>query len=240
MQWQLKAKGRLFHSGLPHRAINSIELASEAMRIIQDRFYDDFPPRPEEEALGFSTGSTMKPTQVACAPGSTNQICPECTLSGDIRLSPFYDVAKVMEAIESYVADLNEAIEDVPTRGAWSKFVLPPEVDAEVKRGSLELKWTTSMSDALLYEGVACSLTSEGHKALVQATREVLGCAKPYSASGSLPLVRSMSKAGFDLQITGFGLMSKYHALNECCEVSGMCKGYEIVLRTISLLEMTA
>merc|ERR1719375_1652293 len=75
MQWQLKAKGRLFHSGLPHRAINSIELASEAMRIIQDRFYDDFPPRPEEEALGFATGSTMKPTQVACAPGSTNQIC---------------------------------------------------------------------------------------------------------------------------------------------------------------------
>ena len=42
--WTIKFKGRLFHSGLPHRGINSIELASEAMAYIQRRFYEDFPP----------------------------------------------------------------------------------------------------------------------------------------------------------------------------------------------------
>ena len=42
--WTLQVKGRLFHSGLPHKGINSIELASEAMAYIQRRFYEDFPP----------------------------------------------------------------------------------------------------------------------------------------------------------------------------------------------------
>ena len=37
--WQLQAKGKLFHSGLPHKAINAIELASEAVKYIQDEFY---------------------------------------------------------------------------------------------------------------------------------------------------------------------------------------------------------
>lgn len=66
LQWHLKATGRLFHSGLPHRGINSFELASEAMAIVQRRFYEDFPPHSEEARYGFATPSTMKPTQVEC------------------------------------------------------------------------------------------------------------------------------------------------------------------------------
>ena len=42
--WTILFRGRLFHSGLPHKGINSIELASEAMAYIQRRFYEDFPP----------------------------------------------------------------------------------------------------------------------------------------------------------------------------------------------------
>ena len=42
--WTIHVRGRLFHSGLPHKGINSIELASEAMAYIQRRFYEDFPP----------------------------------------------------------------------------------------------------------------------------------------------------------------------------------------------------
>ena len=44
VMWKIHVKGRLFHSGLPHKGINSIELASEAMAYIQQRFYEDFPP----------------------------------------------------------------------------------------------------------------------------------------------------------------------------------------------------
>lgn len=57
-------------------------------------------------------------------------------------------------------------------------------------------------------EGIACHLKSEGNAALVAATREVLGEAKPYSICGSLPLVRNLQRGGFDVQMTGFGLMS--------------------------------
>lgn len=42
--WTLRVDGRLFHSGLPHKGINSLELAMEAVKHIQTRFYEDFPP----------------------------------------------------------------------------------------------------------------------------------------------------------------------------------------------------
>ncbi len=91
-QWELKATGRLFHSGLPHKGINSIEFASEAMAEIQESFYRDFPPCPEQEKYGYAVGSSMKPTQIQCSEGGLNQIPPWCKISGDIRLVPFYDM----------------------------------------------------------------------------------------------------------------------------------------------------
>lgn len=46
--WKLSAKGKLFHSGLPHKAINSMELAMEALSVIQKRFYEDFSAHKDE------------------------------------------------------------------------------------------------------------------------------------------------------------------------------------------------
>lgn len=88
-QWKLTAKGRLFHSGIPHKAINPLEMAMEALIVIQRRFYEDFPPHPDEVKYSFHTSSTIKPTQWECPPGSLNQIPGECSISGDIRLTPF-------------------------------------------------------------------------------------------------------------------------------------------------------
>ena len=42
--WTLRTEGRLFHSGLPHKGINSIELGMEAIAYVQNKFYQDFPP----------------------------------------------------------------------------------------------------------------------------------------------------------------------------------------------------
>ena len=42
--WTLRAEGRLFHSGLPHKGINSLELAMEAIAYIQNKFYQEYPP----------------------------------------------------------------------------------------------------------------------------------------------------------------------------------------------------
>jgi len=240
MSWSIKCSGRVFHSGFPHKGINSIELASEVVSAVQNRFYEEFPPHPGEDGYQFSVGSTMKPTQMECAKGSLNQICPECTVSGDIRLSPFYEVEDVKEAIEQFVKDINDELDSLPTRGSWSKFVLPESVEVqagELRKGKAELKWQGDMDTFKLYAGIACNLESEGHKALVQACRETYASVKPFSVNGSLPLVKMMQKQGFDIQLCGFGLMSVYHGVNEYCTLQDMTKAHEVLLRTMCLLE---
>jgi len=241
MAWSLKCKGRLIHSGFPQKGINSIELANQVCSYVQQRFYEDFPPLAAEEAYGFSSGSNMKPTQIECAKGSMNQICPETTVSGDIRLSPFYDVEDVKSAIEGYVSELNHgAIDLLPTLGSWSKYELAPDVPlqpGELRRGVVELKWQGDMDTFKLYAGFAAKLDSEGHKALVQACREARNDVKPFSVNGSLPLVKMMQKEGFDIQLCGFGLMSVYHGVNEYCTMDDMVKAYEVMLRVLCLLE---
>jgi acetylornithine deacetylase len=202
-QWHLKATGRLFHSGLPHRGINSLELVSEAMAVIQRRFYEDFPPHEQEELYKFATPSTMKPTQVECAKGALNQLPPWTTISGDIRLTPFYDPITVMNKVNEYVAELNQNMESIPTRGPCSKYTLQGGDDVDITRGTLEMKWGEDVAGILQMEGIACDLKSPGLQALIDATAQVKGEAKPYAITGSLPLVKQMQKQGFDIQITG-------------------------------------
>lgn len=243
LSWSLTCSGRLFHSGFPNKGINSIELACEAVTLVQERFYADFPPHPAEEEYQFATGSHLKPTQVECARGSLNQICPETTISGDIRLSPFYEVEDVMAHVEQYVKDLNEDMGQLPNRGPWSSYVLPESVQVqpnELKRGKVALKWHGGIETFRLYAGIAVQLESEGHKALVQSCRETYASVKPFSISGSLPLVRMMQKSGFDIQLCGFGLMSVYHGVNEYCTLSDMQKAYEVIARVVCLLEVVS
>lgn len=240
LTWSVKCKGRLFHSGFPNKGINSIELAAEVVTAIQNRFYDDFPGHPDELNYQFATGSSMKPTQIECTKGSLNQICPETIVTGDIRLSPFYEVEDVVKAIEGYVEDLNQDMEYLPKRGPWSSFVLAPDVPTqpnELRRGKVELVWQGDLETWKLYAGIAVRLDSEGHKALVQAIRETTAAVKPFSISGSLPLVRNMQKAGFDIQLCGFGLMTVYHGVNEYCTLADMGKAHEVLARIVALLE---
>jgi len=98
--WSLKVHGRLFHSGLPHKSVNPIELGTVAIQEILRRFYEQFPAHPREKDYNYLVSSSMKPTQVECARGSLNQIPPFCTFSGDIRLTPFYDIKDVKTTIE--------------------------------------------------------------------------------------------------------------------------------------------
>ena len=50
-------------------------------------------------------------------------------------------------------------------------------------------------------------------------------------------LVRDLQRGGFDVQMTGFGLMTSYHADNECCKLSDMGKGFRVLLGVIAELE---
>eukprot|EP00211_Chloroparvula_japonica_P002561 CAMPEP_0119119090 /NCGR_PEP_ID=MMETSP1310-20130426/734_1 /TAXON_ID=464262 /ORGANISM="Genus nov. species nov., Strain RCC2339" /LENGTH=437 /DNA_ID=CAMNT_0007108505 /DNA_START=115 /DNA_END=1428 /DNA_ORIENTATION=- len=227
LDWTIRVSGKLFHSGLPHKAINSIELGMEALNQIQTRFYKDFPPHPREAEYKFATPSTMKPTQIKCSPGSSNQIPPWCEMSGDIRLTPFYEVEKCIASVESYVKDINDNINSLPVRGGASKYELPEEN----LKGKVELIWNGEP-----YKGIACSIESQGFKALESATKEIIGEAKPYSIGGSLPLVKELQDEGFDVQICGYGKSEAYHADNEYALLSDMKNAHRVFCSVIQQL----
>jgi len=224
MTWELTAAGKLFHSGFPHKAINAIELGMEAVKYIQDRFYVDFPAGKQEEAYKFETGSSIKPTQISCPPGGTNQIPGSCTITGDIRLTPFFDVDVVKAKVASYVSDLD--VTTLPRRG-WSHY----ELKHEELKGAVTLKWLGHP-----YKGVACNLQSLGYRALYGAIETVRGEVKPFSLTGSLPCIRDLQDAGFDVQVCGFGRMSSYHANDECGSLKEFGQGFAICARMIDTL----
>ena len=53
-----------------------------------------------ELSFYLSFSNTHTHTQVECARGSLNQIPPHATFSGDIRLTPFYDIKDVKTKVE--------------------------------------------------------------------------------------------------------------------------------------------
>lgn len=53
-----------------------------------------------------------------------------------------------------------------------------------------------------------------GFKALCEAFTAVTGDCKPYSITGSLPCIRDLQEAGFDVQTLGFGKLAAYHSNN--------------------------
>ncbi|CAN8274744.1 unnamed protein product [Cochlearia groenlandica] len=250
--WKLHVTGKLFHSGLAHKAINAMELGMEGLKEIQSRFYRDFPPHPQEKVYGFATPSTMKPTQWSYPGGGINQIAGECTVSGDVRLTPFYDVDEVMKKLQEYVDDINSNIEKLATRGPVSKYVLPDEnlrgrfgfflltlyiLAFRILKSLLIVSCRLTLSFDEASAGVACNLDSRGFHVLCKATEEVVGHVKPYSITGTLPLIRDLKDEGFDVQTSGYGLMATYHAKNEYCLLTDMCQGYDVFVRIISELE---
>uniref|UniRef100_A0A3Q7HRC7 Acetylornithine deacetylase n=3 Tax=Solanum lycopersicum TaxID=4081 RepID=A0A3Q7HRC7_SOLLC len=225
--WELVVTGKGFHSGLPNKAINALELGMEALKEIQTRFYRDFPPHPKEVIYKFEAPSTMKPTQWFYPGGGNNQIPGECTIAGDVRLTPFYNVSDVIKKLQEYVDDLNANIEKLDTRGPVSKYVLPDE----------NIRGSMSISFEEPYSGVACDLDSLGYKVLAKATEEVVGYVEPYSITGSLPLIRDLQDRGYDVQTTGYGIMDTYHADNEYCLLVDMSQGYQVFASIIAQLE---
>ncbi|TMW55677.1 hypothetical protein Poli38472_010559 [Pythium oligandrum] len=227
--WHLKATGKLFHSGLPNLGINAIELGMDAITKIQERFYKDFPGVPQEKEYNFSCPSTMKTTRIESSQNGLNQIPPWVKISGDVRLSPFYDMKDLQAKVHSYVDELNADIASLEgKRGPSSKYTLPNEN----LKGKLEIKF-----DEGYFEGIACSLDSVGYKSLAKAIETVLGEAKPFSISGSLPLVRDLQRGGFDLTLVGFGKSSVYHGDNEYCLLSDMANAMKILSHFILNVE---
>jgi len=225
MPWELIAKGRQGHSGLPYDAINALILSYEVVMELMKRFHQDFPAHPKESVYGYKGPSTMKPTMWTHPPGAINQIPGQAKISGDIRATPFYDAVEIKKKVEGYIADLNNNLSILPGRGPGFTY------ETSDAKAQIEFRWVGEIN-----RGIACNLESLGFKAFKQATEEVFGHAKPFSITGTLPLVAELQEAGFDLQITGYGLSKCYHGVDEYCSISGMKKGYTVFRRTLALL----
>lgn len=234
MTWKLEVHGKLFHSGMPNRTVNPIEMGMDALSFIQNDFYTKFARDPREDIYNYTTCSTMKPTQIHSTVGSLNQIPPVCTIEGDCRVSPFYDVKDVKLAMEAAADAINANPQEVLStfgnqfHGPHSKYVVP----------SIELTGRVELTvNEGAENGIACNLESPGYKALVKATKHVLGSVEPYSIGGSLPLVREMQDEGFDIQIAGYGFAARYHADNECASIAALGNATKIVSKICSMLE---
>jgi acetylornithine deacetylase len=223
IQWEMTVTGKLFHSGFPDKAINPITFGTQAIAQIQRKFYDAFPATEREREYKFATGSSMKPTQIKCPAGSINQIPLTCTISGDVRLTPFTDGHAVVAAIERYVAEINENPNQVAHWG-YESYVL----SEEKKQANISWKWLNEPT-----RGVAVNLQSRGYKALEEAIMSVHPEAKPFSLTGTLPLVADLKDEGFDVQICGFGDMAVYHAINEYALLSSMGKGFQVCAKLV-------
>lgn len=112
--WKLKAEGKGGHSGYPHKAINSVELAMDAVSYLQKQFYAEFSPHPKEKQYKFVTSSSLKPTLLEATPGSLNQIKEHCNVEGDIRTVPFYHAeTEIKPAVEGYIKDFNNILKSL-------------------------------------------------------------------------------------------------------------------------------
>jgi len=132
LSWSLKCSGMM-------------PLAHTVFTHVQKRFQEDFPHTVnEEEAYDFGPASNLKPTQIECRAAFLNQ-SPQCTISGEIQLCPYYEVDAVKAAVGRYVDELNNGDVEFPLkRGPFGNFTLPAEVETqprEVRKDLVELKW---------------------------------------------------------------------------------------------------
>lgn len=146
LQWEVKCTGKMFHSGLPHKGINAIEFAMDTANFMQRKFYKDFPQHPMELKYDYATSSNFKVTQISSSPGALNQLAAHCTLQGDCRLVPFYNITDVQAKLTEYVAEINanpSILEDASVHGAHSKYKLSGD---NATTASCELRWIVSFN----------------------------------------------------------------------------------------------
>eukprot|EP01105_Mastigella_eilhardi_P010279 TRINITY_DN2402_c1_g1_i2.p1 TRINITY_DN2402_c1_g1~~TRINITY_DN2402_c1_g1_i2.p1 ORF type:complete len:408 (-),score=85.66 TRINITY_DN2402_c1_g1_i2:857-2080(-) len=222
--WELVATGKQFHSGMPNRGINALELAWEAVSFLQKRFYVQFPRLKEKEELyKFECQSSMKPT-TCTVPGNNaiNQIPDKCVVQGDLRMVPFYDVKEVVASINSWVKELNDTnFAALESRGP-SKY----------SGGKVAIRWIAD-----LVQGMVCDLDADSYTVLCAATELVLGRpAVPYSDTGALPALADLKKVGMDVQMMGYGVEEAYHANDEYGRLEDFHQGFDILRAVITML----
>ncbi len=224
LAFALKITGKLACSGYPQDGINAILLGGKVVEMMITEFNKLYPEHPNDKIYDFEETSNIKATKVIMDQNSAiNQIPQEVIYMGDARLTPFYNGREVMQKIQDYVNGLNDKLEEIPICHPSFK-----NIAKDGTRAKIEFKWHREPVD-----GLACDLNSIGFKLLSDVTFEMTGKRKTFTTMGSLPLISDLKKAGFDVQIVGYGVPEAYHANNEYCRFSDMELGYNIISKVI-------
>ncbi len=226
--WELESTGVAGHSGLAQNCVNALELGMATSLALAAHFAERFPPHPEEQRWGFVSASTLKATVVQGENSKVTKIPGRFRLEGDLRLTPFYELAEARAEVSRFIEALDARLErdDAPAGFPRTRTVAG-------ERGRVALRWKGEGT-----EGVACTLDSEGRVALSEAIRSVRGEQghRPYAMTGSLPLVRALQRAGADVQIVGFGLGVAYHAPNEHAKLQHFREGFQVLAEVLDRL----
>jgi acetylornithine deacetylase len=227
-RWDLDVSGVAGHSGMPHNCVNALQLANAATRTLEEWFLRTYPAHAQEERYGFPGPSSLKPTVVQAANRSFTTIPGRVRVSGDIRLTPFYDMSEVLDGARRCIEQLDERIErgDLPPG-------FPRVRTADGRRGSVRLE----TSERYL-EGLACQLDSPGLAALEQALRWVRGegSVRRTAMTAALPWVAELARRGFDVQISGFGLAEALHAPDEHARLDDFAAGFAVLVELLERL----
>ncbi len=219
--WELTVTGVPGHSGMPQNCVNALELAMATSLAMGEHFRRTFPPHAEEKRYAFLAPSSMKATIVHAGNNKVTKIPGDVKIEGDVRLTPFYAMADAIESLRGFVAGLDQRIEqgDAPSG-------FPAVRASDGRRGTVALRF-----GGRAIEGIACKLDSPALAALIEAIRHARPGreVKPFSLTGSLPLVRDLQRKGFDVQITGFGRSASYHAPNEQASIAHFRDGFAIL-----------
>lgn len=226
--WRLEVDGVTGHSGMTHNCVNALELAMATTLALGAWFRSKYPAHRDETRWGFLTPSTLKATIIQVANNKVTKIPGTALVEGDIRLTPFYDLDEARRGAAEFVAELDRRIEEGTAPDGF-----PQLRAADGRRGSVRL-----IPSGRAMEGIACELESEGLAVLESAIASVRGAdnVRRFSMTGSLPLVRDLQRRGFDVQITGFGRSSYYHAPNEQANVEHFRQGFAILAEVLRRL----
>ena len=219
--WELEVSGVTGHSGMPQNCVNALELGMAATLALAEFFRKAFPAHENEQRWGFMSSSSLKATVIEAVNNKVTKIPGSVKIRGDIRLTPFWEMGEAVRRSEEFIRGLNEAIlRGEPPPG------FPTVATKAGQKGALALRFKGRPM-----EGIACDLDSPAMRTLVEAIRKVRGpeAGKPSSLTGSLPLVRDLQRQGFDVQITGFGRSTWYHAPNEQANLHEFRQGFEIL-----------
>jgi acetylornithine deacetylase/succinyl-diaminopimelate desuccinylase-like protein len=226
--WELVATGVSGHSGMPQNCVNALELAMMASLELANWFALTYPPHPNESIWGYASSSSLKTTVIEVDNRKITKIPGEARVLGDIRMTPFYDIDEAVSKTAAFVRRLNARIETANSTDPFARFRA-----SSGQTGSLKF-----VSSEQYTAGVACDLAAPALTALTHAIIDVRGKNghKPWSMTGSLPLVSELKRRGLEVVITGFGRSLAYHAPNEFGVLHDFKDGYAVLERLIETL----